>query len=83
MSQLQLNDLPKRKGRPVTGKALTPAQKQKAYRDRQKLNRSKSGNTEQVRFFLSPLHKRVLDDLLNQGLDFNDIVSYAFFESIR
>jgi len=35
-------DLPRKRGRPSTGKALSPAQKQKVYRDRLKQSGKKS-----------------------------------------
>lgn len=48
---LDLGDAPKRRGRPSTGKALSNADRQRAYRERQKLQ-SKEG-----------AHKAVAEDL--------------------
>lgn len=47
------------RGRPATGKAMTPAEKQRAYRERQK-----SGNAKGNGFFLSDAEATVIISLL-------------------
>lgn len=43
---LDLGEQPKRRGRPATGKALSNAERQRAYRERQKEQRNENDNSE-------------------------------------
>lgn len=51
-------DLPRKRGRPSTGKALTPAQKQKIYRDRLRQAGKKT-------LLLEPLELWLLESILS------------------
>lgn len=48
-------DQPRRRGRPPTGTALTPAEKQRAYRERQKARRA------ELRDPSTPVTSKVID----------------------
>ena len=50
----------KRRGRPATGKAMTPAEKQRAYRERQKRNVTETKDAKDLAYLLENL-KRMLD----------------------
>lgn len=45
---LDLGAEPKRRGRPTTGKALSNADRQRAYRERQKAQRNENANSKDV-----------------------------------
>ena len=45
---LDLGEQPKHKGRPATGQALSNAERQRAYRERQKAQRNGNSNSEDV-----------------------------------
>lgn len=56
---LPLNEQPakRKKGRPATGKAMTPAEKQRAYRERQKGNVTKTKDTRDLAYLLENLQR--------------------------
>lgn len=45
---LDLGEEPKRRGRPATGSAMTNAERQRLYRERQKAQRNENANAEEV-----------------------------------
>ncbi|GAD64741.1 eIF2A family protein [Aquipseudomonas alcaligenes] len=45
---LDLGEQPKRRGRPATGSAMSNADRQRAYRERQKAQRNEKANSEDV-----------------------------------
>lgn len=60
-AELPLNgNVPKKRGRPKTGKALSNAEKQRAYRERQKTLRCETGEIEQLKrgYFIECLEPR-------------------------
>jgi hypothetical protein len=71
--QLQLNDIPKKIGRPKTNNALTGAQRSKKSRDKKKAKNLVFINTA-----LSQLESAHYNELLAKGFDLNDIISLAY-----
>lgn len=70
--QLQLGNIPKKLGRPATGKALTNAERSKRAREKKKANKLVTINQTLTK------HGSVLyNDLINNGHDINSILSIA------
>lgn len=75
--QLQLDNIPKKLGRPATGKALTSAERSKRARDKKAANKLVTINTT-----LSKLESELYNELISGGFDLNSIVDMAYKHSL-
>ncbi len=75
--QLQLDNVPKKLGRPATGKALTSAERSKRARDKKAANKLVTINTT-----LSKLESELYNELISGGFDLNSIVDMAYKHSL-
>jgi hypothetical protein len=75
--QLQLNDIPKKIGRPKLANALTGAQRAKKARDKKAANKLVTVNTT-----LSKLESELYNELISGGFDLNSIVDMAYKHSL-
>jgi hypothetical protein len=75
--QLQLDNVPKKLGRPATGKALTSAERSKRARDKKAANKLVTVNTT-----LSKLESELYNELISGGFDLNSIVDMAYKHSL-
>ena len=70
--QIELNDIPKQRGRPKSGKALSAAERQKRYR----IKKKKTDQVE-VRRFVSEKTAFNLETLEKKGVNLEDIIEQA------
>jgi hypothetical protein len=71
--QLQLDNMPKKLGRPSTGKALTSAERSKKSRDKKKNNNLVTINTT-----LSKHESELYNIMVSKGYDLNHIITLAY-----
>jgi hypothetical protein len=71
-SQPQLSNMPKKLGRPSTGKALTNAERSKRSRDKKKTNQLVTINAS-----LSIYSSQLYNAMINDGYDLNSIIEMA------
>ncbi|PKH86243.1 hypothetical protein [Colwellia sp. Bg11-28] len=71
--QLQLNDIPKKIGRPKLANALTGAQRAKKARDKKKASKLVTVNTT-----LTPQASALYNQMLASGHDLNQIITHAY-----
>ena len=76
-TQLQLDNIPKKIGRPSTGKALTSAERSKRARDKKKASKLVTVNTTLTQRD-SELYNRMLAD----GFDLNSMINMAYSYSL-
>jgi hypothetical protein len=70
--QLQLDNMPKKLGRPNTGKALSNAERSKRARDKKKTNKLVTVNAS-----LSIYSSQLYNAMINDGYDLNSIIEMA------
>jgi len=71
-NQLQLENIPKKRGRPLTGKAMSNAERSKKSRDKRKKNDVDNVNQRLDR--VTTVHYRLLSSM---GLSIGDIITIA------
>ena len=75
--QLQLNNMPKKLGRPKISNPLTGAERAKKARDKKAANKLVTINTT-----LSKLESELYNELISGGFDLNSIVDMAYKHSL-
>jgi len=75
--QLQLDNMPKKLGRPNTGKALSNAERSKRARDKKKANKLVTVNST-----LSDHASKLYNEMIESGYDLTEIIIFAHIQSL-